>query len=148
MSKTIEEILSDVELGPLVKAFVDKRVGQGIQTALSKRLDTSNLTQRLYRLENAAKLEAVKNDLRFHVFQKATESGLDYDLVKDVPFSTPEEADKKIAAILSFSKNKAAQDLNQTFSNAFKPGTGLGSSTGNNPRTFNDFVKEFSTEKG
>ena len=148
MTKTIEEILSDDELGPLVKAFVDKRVGQGIQTALSKRLDTSVLTQRLARLEDATKQMQVKNDLKFYVFKKSHDANVSYDLVKDIPFTSTEEASKKINAISEFAKQKASEDFNNMVVNSsIKPGSG-NSGSEKVMRIFDDYVKEFSIEKG
>lgn len=144
--RTIEEILNDVEIGSIVKSFVDKRVTQGIQTALSKRLDTSTLTARLYRLEGATKKLERQNAIKFHAFKKATEKGVDYCLIENETFADEASAEKRINALVEFAKQRAAKDLNSNIlAHAFQPGTGNPKES--RPKTFNDYVSDFSIEK-
>jgi hypothetical protein len=127
--KTINELLSDPETAKAVYAFADSQVTKALKTYSSKRLDTSTLTARLLRLEAALQQKEKEQDMKFHIFKKCYEAGVNYDLVKDIPFSSKEEAEKKILQLQEFAAAKAEKTFNERIiAETLKPGTG-----GSNP---------------
>jgi len=123
--RTINELLADPENKKVILSFVDQQVTKALKTYSSKRLDTSTLTARLLRLEAALQQKEKEQDMKFHIFKKCHEAGVSYDLVKDIPFSSKEEADRKILQLQDFAAAKAEKTFNERMiAEAQKPGAG------------------------
>jgi len=111
--KTINELLSNPETAKAAYAFADQQVTKALKTYSAKRLDTSTLTARLLRLEAALAQKEKEQDMKFNIFKKCYETGVNYDLVKDIPFASKEEAERKIAQLQEFATMKAQQSFNE-----------------------------------
>lgn len=154
--KTIDEILADAELGPVVAAHVQaesaitsERLGKLLETPegfnsvrahfdayAGKAMKTfalnhppanvaaEKLTKRLEKLEAAHTASIAAGELRFHVFKKAAELGVDYSLVSDLRFDNEKAADAKLAALAVAVGKKKSDDINRELAGSFKPGAG------------------------
>jgi hypothetical protein len=139
--KTIAELLSDPETAKAVYAFADQQVTKALKTYSSKRLDTSTLTARLLRLEAALQQKEKEQDMKFYIFKKCYEVGVNYDLVKDIQFNSKEEAEKKILQLQEFAAAKAEKTFNERMiAEAPKPGAG-------EARPADKFLKYLSAEE-
>ena len=123
--RTISDLLADPESKKIILSFVDQQVTKALKTYSAKRLDTSTLTARLLRLETALQQKEKEQDMKFHIFKKCYEAGVNYELVKDIPFQSKEEAEKKILQLQEFATMKAEKTFNERMiAEAPKPGTG------------------------
>ena len=123
--RTISDLLADPESKKIILSFVDQQVTKALKTYSSKRMDTSTLTARLLRLEAAVQQKEKEQDMKFHIFKKCYEVGVNYDLVKDIQFNSKEEAEKKILQLQEFAAAKAEKTFNERMiAEAPKPGAG------------------------
>ncbi len=122
---SIQDLLAG-EDGQTIRSYLDSTVTKAIQTYSSKRPDTSKLAERLHALEETEANRQAEYDMKFHILKKCYESGLDYTLVSDIPFDSIENADRKINALIEFSKSKKSAELNLQMASGFKPGGGSG----------------------
>jgi hypothetical protein len=132
MAKTIEELLADPELNPMIQAYGDKRVTEGIKKFVEKHPSADTVTQVL--LDKVAKLEdgLQKKELKFlldlHLFKKCTEAGIDPGLLDGIDFKTVEAIDKKIVQVTSLLNAEKQKAMDKVIAeNSLKPGSGSAS---------------------
>lgn len=120
---SIQELLAG-EDGQTIKSYLDSNVTKALQTYSSKRPDTSKLAERLHALEDAEASRQSAYDIKFHILKKCYESGIDYNLVQDIPFENIETADKKLNQLSEYARQQKIQDVNKQLASGFKPGGG------------------------
>ena len=135
MGKTITDFLADDEARPVLEAWLqaesDKRVTAAIKSHDLKNPKAGDaaakLAARLEQLEGALAAEKAAHELKFHVYKRAAEAGVDYTLVDDIHFVDAAAADKKIAALAAAVSKKRIEDVNRDMiEHAFRPGSGNG----------------------
>lgn len=132
MAKVIADYLADAEAKPVLEAWLqsesDKRVNAAIATHDKKNPPAgriaAELSARLEKIEKAHTEYKASSELRYQVFKAATEAGIEYDVISDIPFKDLAEAEKKISQIASLTKQADIRVRNELLAGAHKPGSG------------------------
>lgn len=122
----IEALFKDKESGADLRRFVDGRVQKAVSTFREGHPSDDGLAERLDRLERGAGAKLRAADLRFYLYRKCTEAGVDFGLLSDFPFKDEAGIDAKVSAFGALATAARTRTVNETLANGFRPGSGNG----------------------
>lgn len=111
--------------GPILTAYIDSRVLQGVKSHDAKVISYPRARERLERLERTMDEKVKALEIRTHALRECQRRGLSYDTVEDLSLSFADEDDvsKKLDALQAVAKASQLDDLNVRLASGYKPGS-------------------------
>jgi hypothetical protein len=135
----LAKAIGTVEGFQRVRPLFDKHTQRGIETYALNHPPAGKASEaiekKLDKLERAHAAAAAAADLRFFTYKRASELGIEYELVADLSFPDVKAADAKLLALGAALKTQQVRDINERLANGFKPGAGNRGDTPRDPHS-------------